>query len=341
MRWWRLGALLVMAAGPAWAQAVLDPALLPPQVRAAGRTTYVDRFLIGNLPRAFALSASGAVGYQAGARSIAAAREKALGFCAAKGATDCRIYAENLDVVWPGRAPEVRVAVPGPLLSAPHFVIVPDERYFWRGPQAARGLYVWGHGKGARDERGEQPHPYVRLFNNAGFDVVRFDREQAWDDKTRAEAWLREAVPRLRAMGYRKVIVGGQSRGAWNAVQTLDVADLADVVIAVSPAAHGTDATSVALRQGPELWTILHDAPPSPHTRVAIVQFRDDPYAEDEDDRRDKFRDMLFPKVAAGLLIDRPAGFAGHSAAFQGRFAARFGACLLRFALDSPPPSAC
>jgi hypothetical protein len=335
--------LMLAAASPALAQtpAVLDAHLLPPQLREAGRATYLDHFVNGNLPRAFAIAGNGAFGGRWGDKTLEGAIEKALASCQQKGGTDCAVYAQNLDVVWHGRAPEPRTAVPGPLLSAAHFVIVPDERYFWHGPQTASGLYVWGHGKGAKDERGEQPHPYVRLFNNAGFDIVRFDREQVWDDKTRAEEWLRAAIPQLRAMGYRKLIIGGQSRGAWNAVQTLDVADLADVVIAVSPAAHGTDATSVSLRQGPELWTILHDAPPSPHTRVAIVQFRNDPYAEDEDDRRDKFRDMLFPKVAAGLLIDRPSGFEGHSAAFQSAFAEQFGACLLHFAFDPKPASGC
>ncbi len=343
LRWLLIGSMLATAT-PAGAQtpAVLDAGRLPPQLQAQGRAAYLDRFVTSNLPRVFVVARNGAYAWHWGGASSDEATQKALAACQQHGGTDCTVYARDLDVVWPGQAPETRPAVPGPLLSTPHFVIIPDMRYLWHGAQAASGLYVWAHGKTEnKDSRGQQPHAFVRRFNNAGYDVARFDRDPAWDDKTRAEAWLRQAVPRLRAMGYRRIIVGGQSRGAWNALQTLDVADLADVVIAVSPAAHGTDPSFVALHQGPELWTILHDAPPSPHTRVAVVQFSADPFAEDENDRRDKLRAMLFPKVQAGLLIDRPAGFEGHSAGFQQSFADRFGACLLQFATDPSPRSAC
>lgn len=318
---------------------VLDAALLPPMPD-AGRQLYMDRFVTNNVPRAFAIAGSGAYGGAWGAKSMEAARQQALENCAAKGGTDCRLYAEDLSVVWPGRAQSQAVTAPGPLISDTGYSFVPDARYLWHGPQAARGVYVWSHGKGDTDSRGIQPQPHVRRFNNAGFDIVRFDREVRWDDKDRAAGWLRDGLARLRASGYRMVIAGGQSRGAWNSLQILDTPGLADVVIAISPAAHGTETGSVILRQGPELWHIGHDAR-SPQARVAFVQFARDPYSDDPAERVEKFRDILFPRVKAGLIVDRPDGLTGHGAGSTAAFNDRFGQCLLRFALDPQPPSGC
>lgn len=88
------------------------------------------------------------------------------------------------------------------------------------------------NGAGAlADARGLQPQPHVRAFNNAGFDVVRFDRDPNADARDRAAGWLEEALLDLRRRGYRRVIVGGQSRGGWNSLQMLAHAGLADAVV--------------------------------------------------------------------------------------------------------------
>ena len=56
----------------------------------------------------------------------------------------------------------------------------------------------------------------------------------------RAANWLRDDLAELRRRGYRQVVVAGQSRGGWDALMILNQAGLADVVIAIAPAAHGT-----------------------------------------------------------------------------------------------------
>lgn len=319
---------------------VLDMTLLPKTAGEAALASYREQFLLGNLPRAFALASGGHYGAAWQQRTVEQAREVALDSCAKKGGTDCRVYAENLDIVWPGRPPG-HPAVPGALLAGTGYAFVPDERYIWHGPQSARGIYVWSHGLGTTDARGIQPQPHVRWFNNAGFDIVRFDREARWDlNKDEVAGWLRNGLRQLRASGYRTVIAGGQSRGAWTSLQILDTPGLADVVIAISPAAHGEDAGSVALRQGPELWHIGHDAN-APTTRVAFVQFARDPFSDDPEERVDKFRSIIFPRVAAGLIIDRPEGLTGHGGGGTNAFSQRYGPCLLRFTLDSKPPSTC
>jgi hypothetical protein len=317
---------------------VLDIAALPyptPEVRAS-----YERFLLINLPRAFALSSTGANGRYGGGGTLEQARAKALATCAANGAKDCAIYAENLTVVWPGRPHIDPPAVPGPLITGSGYAFVPDQRFIWRGPQAARGLYVWGHGKSptGQDLSGDQPQSYVRAFNNAGFDVVRFARPPADDYADSAEGWLRQALPKFRALGWRMLVVGGQSRGGWNSLQMLDTPGLADAVIAVSPASFSS---KMPTAQAAEVYRITHAAN-APATRVAIAQFKDDVFVPTGmDDRVASLRAGLTGRVAALLIIDQPTGLTGHSAGNSTDFAVRFGACLRHFVMDPTPPIEC
>jgi pimeloyl-ACP methyl ester carboxylesterase len=219
------------------------------------------------------------------------------------------------------------------------YEFTPDARFIWWGPQA-RGVVVWAHGTGGGDGRELQPPPEVRPFNNAGFDVVRFDRYAMSDDRDRAAGWLRDGLAELRRRwGYRTVIVGGQSRGAWNALQMLQQPGLADVVIAVSPASHGAGGNSNLLAQYDDLRALVADVPQNP-ARLAFVQFSDDPYASDEDER-ERLVERLRPRLGALLTLDRPEGFSGHFAGTSPNFGHRYGGCLLHFALDPRPPNRC
>ena len=196
-----VGLLIAAAAGPAVAQPILNANAVP-KLDAASRATYKD-FLLSNLPRAFAIGSHGSFGWQGGSGTLETVLAKALESCAAKAATgpkDCMDYAENLDVVWEGRARQP-TAVPDPFISTWNYSIAPDSRYFWRGPATAAGVYVWGHGLGSlngagalADARGSQPQPHVRAFNSAGFDVVRFDRHPNADARDRAAGWLEQKV---------------------------------------------------------------------------------------------------------------------------------------------------
>ncbi len=315
---------------------VLDVAAVP-KLDAAGRASY-SRFLLANLPRVFALAQDGKSGWYGGAGTIGDARAKALKSCADKGASDCAIYAEDLSVMWLGRPPNGPPAVPGPLIQTPEHAFVPDARFIWRGPQAAAGVYVWGHGKNNMvDSRGQQPQAHVRAFNNAGFDVVRFDREPSKDYPDDAAVWLRAGLAAMRQQGYRKIVAGGQSRGGWTSLQILNVAGLADAVIAISPANFGGPSGS---DNTADLYRMTHAAQ-APATRVAIAQFTEDRYVTDMDKRVALYRDALPPRIAALLMIDRPPGVTGHGGGASMAFAADYAHCLLHFALDPVPAASC
>lgn len=343
-----LGAVLMLVAlccqpGAVRAQPILEAASVP-SLSAEGRASYTG-FLATNLPRAFALASGGQFGWQGGNGTLETARAKALASCAAKGRSDCTVYAENLDVVWHGRTPQT-AAPPGPFVSTWNYAIVPDARYFWRGPAQAAGVYVWAHGLGAMngagalaDARGNQPQPHVRAFNNAGFDVVRFDRDPNSDSRDRAAGWLEDSLADLRRRGYKRVVVGGQSRGGWNALQMLTRAGLADAVVAVSPAAHGSGGSTNLSAQYDDLRQLVGDVPAAP-TRLAFVQFKGDLFAGDLGGRR-ALIERLRGRLGGLLVLDQPEGFAGHFGGNTALFAERYGQCLLRFATAAQPASAC
>ena len=320
---------------------VLDVAAVP-YLDPTGRASYAD-FLLINLPRAFALASNGMYGWFGGAGRTEDARAKALQSCRQKGGADCMIYAEDLQVVWRGATP-VTLAQPPAMLLADRgndFALVPDPRFLWQGPGEARGALVWAHGRFTnRDLRNEQPQEYIRAFNNAGFDVIRFDRAPFTDYTNAAADFLREGLAKLRQTGWRMVIVAGQSRGAWNGLQMLDTPGLTDAVIAVSPADFGFAAGQQSAEQEASLYRVVHAAH-SPGTRVAVVQFIGDGYVQDVAERTATLNDLAPPRVAAAMLILRPEGITGHGGGDTASFALRYGHCLLRFVTDPVPPENC
>ncbi len=267
-----------------------------------------------------------------GADQVAAAR-RALANCRNWGGRDCRLYARDLAVVWPGHEAAPAGPPEAPLLAGPGYAVVADGRFLWHGPRAARGVYVWAHGRApnGQDSRGSQPQPHVRPFNNAGYDVVRFDRDPATDETEAGAAWLHRVLTELRARGYRRIVVGGQSRGAWNALQALDQPGLADAVIAIAPAAHGPTGSPAHAWALDDLRRIVAAAQ-SPGTRVAVANFAEDPFDPDPDQRAAIFRALASPRVGALLLLDRPRELSGHGAGADWRFTQRYGTCLLDFA---------
>ena len=139
-----------------------------PYLNDAGKAAYA-LWLNTNLPRAFAVEPSGGFSAHVGKpyEALDAVRSAAVEDCSAKSKTRCTLYAENLDVVWPGHESRANLP-PGPLLKTWSYSFVPDENFIWHGPAAAKGVLVWGHSYGGpeRDNRGIQPQSHNRPLNN-------------------------------------------------------------------------------------------------------------------------------------------------------------------------------
>ncbi|MBX9702145.1 MAG: alpha/beta hydrolase, partial [Acetobacteraceae bacterium] len=170
-------------------------------------------------------------GWIGGRPTPEAAEAEALERCTRARGTitaECRIVARDATVVG---APPVALATGtlGPFRASP--------LHLRRGPEGARGVVVWGHGYGGpdRDNR-DRPLPgLLSVLNDAGWDVLRFDRHPADDLLTTSLARLVAGLPALRAAGYRRVILAGNSRGGWQAIMA--AADRPDLVQAVIAAA--------------------------------------------------------------------------------------------------------
>ncbi|WP_291297818.1 hypothetical protein [Elioraea sp.] len=327
------------------------PLLAPPSL--AGITpenaAFYARWTGYNVGRAIAFGPNGAQGGAWGIRDVEAAKTQALANCnqRARGA-GCALYAVELSVVAPGRewAPSQTPPASIGIGSTMRWEIVPDARFLWRGPgtgaTAAKGAIVFGHGRGASDQdnRGVQPHSWVRHFNNAGFDVFRFDRHPSTDDAERAAGWLRDGLAQLRARGYGTVIMAGQSRGGWNSLQMLATPGLVDGAIAIAAAAHGSGASMNLSGQTDQFRRIAREAA-SPRARTAFVQFALDPFVADFEGRARIMTEEIGPRVGAVLVVDRPEGFTGHGAGNQWQFADRFGPCLVAFMTEPTPRQRC
>ncbi len=165
--------LLVLAAWPAAAQPrnpLLEMAASP-GLSQADRAS-VERFLRYPVPRVLALGPNGAIGWQSRGSTPDEIERGALEICQRRsGGAPCQVAVRDLAVVLPGRAWTPPEPPAGMRLSSWNHETVPDPRFIWWGPEQARGVLVFAHGRGAGDSRGGQPQAWTRRFNNAGYDV--------------------------------------------------------------------------------------------------------------------------------------------------------------------------
>jgi dienelactone hydrolase len=219
----------------------------------------------------------------------------------------------------------------GPLVPAPA-VVARDA--------AATGAAVWLHPYAPGGPAPAAPTWMGRLAE-AGWDLWQFDRTGGRDPLEEGAAGLAEGTSALRARGYRRVVLVGESRGAFIALVALRQAGLADAVVLAAPAAHGTRAERRAQALA-DFTRALEMASPEATRRLALLLFRDDAWDPDPAARAALFRDAVARLGLAGLVVDRPEAPTGHGGLQAEAFDARFGACLARF-LDfgSLPPATC
>src|SRR5262249_20179988 len=118
-----------------------------------------------------------------------------------------------------------------------------------RGPSAAKGAVIWNHGKATLADASEQPiNGYTAVLRDAGWDVFRLNRKRMGDTEYDSEVALGEAVDKLHHDGYGKVVLAGQSFGAWTSIRVgAKHADL-HAIVATAPAAHGSRSSGANFR---------------------------------------------------------------------------------------------
>jgi pimeloyl-ACP methyl ester carboxylesterase len=275
--------------------------------------------------KAFAVSSDQRGYWWAGANGASpnAAVNAALKACEQRSGSKCNLYAVN-NIALNGR--EWTTAAP-PLLPAIGR-LHPQPWWKNKGPQGAAGLIVWSHGYlSGSDATSSAPQPWIGLFTATGYDLYRFDRQWIHDwpgDATQ----LADAVRQAKALGYRRVLLAGQSAGGWVSLAAAERGAPVDGVISIAPAHHGEvkDMRDVSIARF-EWQQIVRGIKAGP--RLVIVDFAGDAY-----DVGGRMEDAISTFSRTGVqadVISSPAGFTGHGAGSDFAFARKFGPCIQAF----------
>jgi hypothetical protein len=273
--------------------------------------------------KAFAIAANGN-GYWWGrvsAADLKRAPEQAISVCEEKSKGKCTLYAYNNIILngrdWPSATPPAAPAI-GRLKPQPMWVI--------KGPQAAPGLVVWSHGyMSGVDATANAAQWHVGYFS--GYDMYRFDREWIRDWPGDATA-LAEAVRQARSMGYKRIVLAGQSAGAWVSIAATMRGAPVDGVISTAAAHHGElkDMRDPSIPLS-EWKTIVNGIKPGP--RLVVINFAKDTY--DVGSRMEAAKAAFAANGVDAVVIAEPVGFEGHNAGNNIAFSRKFGACIKVF----------
>jgi pimeloyl-ACP methyl ester carboxylesterase len=201
------------------------------------------------------------------------------------------------------------------------------------GPGRAIGAVVWNHGRSLAGEDYKAPTPpYLRALRDAGWDVFRFDRLRDDDTLSASAHRLVSITEDLKNRGYHRILLAGQSFGAFLALMAANDSDAVDAVVATAPAAFGDFQENYdtwrlnATRLYPLLEYIRR-------ARVMLFFFHGDDF--DPGARGIESRAILARRGVGFAVVDQPAYLSGHWISSSGAFLRRFGECIRKFADDS------
>ncbi len=197
------------------------------------------------------------------------------------------------------------------------------------GPDQAIGAVVWNHGRSVNTEDSDSPTPpYLRVLRDAGWEVLRFNRPRDGDTLTASTRRLVELVGQLKHKGYRRIVLAGQSFGAFLALMAADSSEDVDAIVATAPAAFGNfDEFYDSWRlNATRLYPLLERVK---RARVMLFYFHGDDF--DPGGRGEHSRTILAGRQIGYSVIDQPAFLAGHWASSTGLFLRRFGSCIRDF----------
>ena len=220
--------------------------------------------------------------------------------------------------------------VPAAAAQAPMTLIPAQEQATLRGPARAEGAVIWSHGRSIEVEDSLAPTPeYVAEMRKAGWDTFRLNRLRAGDTLGASGATLAADAEQLKARGYRRVVLAGQSFGAFISLIAAGRSDAVDAVIGTAPAAYGNfeDSYATFRLNATRLYELLDNVR---HARVALVFFHGDEF--DPGGRGERAVEILARRDLPYLVIDQPAQLVSHWAASTHAFTTRFADCLTSFA---------
>jgi dienelactone hydrolase len=198
------------------------------------------------------------------------------------------------------------------------------------GPDNAKGVAIWSHGRSINAEDSQSPAPaYLQALRDDGWDVMRFDRLSRGDTLTDSTRRLVEYAAGLKRKGYKQVMLAGQSFGAFLSLMAADASPEVDAVLATAPAAYGSfdDFYDSWRLNATKLYPLLEGVK---RARVMVFYFHGDDF--DPGGRGERSRQILAQRGLGYAVVDQPAYLTSHWAASSGLFVRRFGGCIRDFA---------
>lgn len=228
------------------------------------------------------------------------------------------------------------------LIDGKHYEIVPAV-YSGVAPIAplgaenAKGVILWSHGRG-NVAASEKAPPIALFFAQRGWDVFGAYRGFGVDDRARAQQIVHISIEWAKARGYRRIVLMGQSAGAYASVEAVRYGAEVEAVVALAPAAHGSGGggtASSSWRQNDYAMRSLWERYEGKRQKVAVAYFNGDDFYEAHHPhvRGPWLKAKLDSLGVPNFIISQPemGGLDGHGAGQFWNFARRFGPCLLAF----------
>ena len=197
------------------------------------------------------------------------------------------------------------------------------------GPEVAKGAVIWNHGRSVNSEDSLSPTPYyMSVLQDSGWAAYRFNRMRDGDTLQDSARALVKQVQELKQHGYKKVVLAGQSFGAFLSLMAADASDDVDAVVATSPAAYGSfsEFYDSFRRNATNFYPLLQNIR---HARVMLFFFHGDDF--DPGGRGERSREILRARNIEHMVVDQPPFLTGHWAASTGLFVRRYGDCIRNF----------
>jgi dienelactone hydrolase len=198
------------------------------------------------------------------------------------------------------------------------------------GPARARGAVIWSHGRSTTHEDYLSPTPpYMATLRQGGWDTFRFNRHRDDDTLPDSARALVALAQELRERGYARIVLAGQSFGAFLSLMAASSNENVNAVLATAPAAFGSFSEYYGSwrRNADAFYPILETL--SERTRVMLFFFHGDDF--DPGGRGERAQALLRARHVPHLVVDQPPTLTGHWVATMPEFAARFGGCMLDF----------
>lgn len=208
------------------------------------------------------------------------------------------------------------------------------SREFQRGPEKAKGAVIWNDGYSPERNTSETVPPIVRYFAEAGWDAFNLGRHTGIQSQ-RISALVLLAVEKVKAKGYRRIVLIGHSAGAYASIEAGSYHPDITGILPLAPAGFGDYGRSSDWRQNDFVIRTLWESYRGSGLRVAAGFFSDDDWYEaKEPHMRGPYAARRLSELGvANFIIDQPdyPGMKTHFGGVGPEFARRFGPCLEHF----------